>query len=282
MVMRLETLRKVGDMAITLYYMCWKLMMALPFWIRRGIELVIFLAIFVLIMLLVKRLAIILCSILQKLVCGLISIIQICLEIWNGMLKEQYAKQIARIDESTSDIGIAVVGALEWCREKVCTMTIKRMWCLICFAVLYIIAILPETPLVTNMNETYQTIFAGLRNQMVETEQWMTPNINQYPDVFLKKKVTEEYTSEQQEEIYLLLNADGTNGSFIRSEPDINGAKLEIITSDNQIRYLNEAVYDGQRYWLKVEIDDGRICGWLSGKLVQEEQMKLIELQEEG
>lgn len=59
-------------------------------------------------------------------------------------------------------------------------------------------------------------------------------------------------------------------------EPSLNAEIIGGVTGQTEIIYKNQWENDGERYWVKVCIPDDGIEGWLSGKLVDGEQLELI------
>lgn len=83
---------------------------------------------------------------------------------------------------------------------------------------------------------------------------------------------------EEKEPVYIRLNEHGKGGSNIRSEPDIsnNNNIIGVVNTESEILYRNEWTHDGERYWICVYIPANDLEGWLSGSLIEREQLEEI------
>lgn len=95
-------------------------------------------------------------------------------------------------------------------------------------------------------------------------------------DNFGEPELEEEAAFEEKEPVYIRLNERGKRGSNIRSEIDLNNDNNIIagVNAESEILYLNEWTYDGERYWVRVHISDNDVEGWLSGNLIETEQLE--------
>lgn len=46
------------------------------------------------------------------------------------------------------------------------------------------------------------------------------------------------------------------------------------VNARSEILYCDEWTYDGERYWIRVYVPDDDVEGWLSGNLVEREQLE--------
>ena len=81
---------------------------------------------------------------------------------------------------------------------------------------------------------------------------------------------------EEQMRIDIRLNERGKNGANIRQIPSLEGDIIVGVNDDSIILYQNEWENDGERYWIKIYLPDKQVSGWLSGKLIEDEQLKMI------
>lgn len=86
----------------------------------------------------------------------------------------------------------------------------------------------------------------------------------------------EKEAIEEKEPIYIRLNERGKRGSNIRSETNLDNVNNIIggVNAKSEILYCDEWVYDGERYWIRVYIPNDGIEGWLSGNLIEKEQLE--------
>ena len=155
---------------------------------------------------------------------------------------------------------------------------------IIFFLFLYFGAIFTDLPVADNMPQYYLQGFNEFRKKCMIYEEVLSKGCENYPPLFEKKEIIEvsEITEEESSEdeiivnMYLLLNERGRGGSNIRKTPDLNGEIVIGIREDAVLLYMDEYEYDGERYWLKVYLPEKNIEGWLSGKLVETEQIEAI------
>ncbi|MCM1121583.1 MAG: hypothetical protein NC416_03270 [Eubacterium sp.] len=86
----------------------------------------------------------------------------------------------------------------------------------------------------------------------------------------------EETALEEKEPVYIRLNERGKRGSNIRSETDLADDNNIIggVNAESEILYCDEWTHDGERYWIRVYIPDDDVEGWLSGNLIEGEQLE--------
>lgn len=78
--------------------------------------------------------------------------------------------------------------------------------------------------------------------------------------------------------VHIQLSERGKGGSNIRSETDLDNDNNIIsgVNAESEILYCDEWTYDGERYWIRVYIPDDDVEGWLSGNLIEREQLEEI------
>lgn len=273
MAKKLEIIWGILNKAEPFYYMLWKMMYAMPVWVRNGIEIAIILYVLHLSLSIVRQMVRFLCFGLEKLTGGIICGLQYLLILpfkWSG---EKLKNNLAWMDENLNLAGAKLTEAMQkaqtFLKEKKFMKNKGRHLYVSAFIILFIAALIPRLAIIKSLNERYRTSFCIVQNQLDNFEQVLAPRINEYPEIFKEKsKDEEENTEEEVQEIYLELNQKGENGANIRKGPSLDDEIISVINSENKILYMNEKEDDGTRYWLKVQIDD-KITGWLSGNLVQ-------------
>lgn len=148
--------------------------------------------------------------------------------------------------------------------KKIITNQVWK-WGIIIFVLLETLAIMPQSKMVQSFNPQYKSLFLFVQNQLNNIEDILTPEIERYPELYETK---EESTEEVETVNYLELNEKGKTGANIRKDPSLDADSVLVINADNTIQYLGERQFDGTRYWLKVQIDNGLAVGWLSENLV--------------
>ena len=86
----------------------------------------------------------------------------------------------------------------------------------------------------------------------------------------------QEEKVEEKEAVYIQLNEYGKRGSNIRSETNLDNDANIIggVNAESEILYCEEWTHDGERYWIRVYIPDDDVEGWLSGNLIEREQLE--------
>lgn len=111
-------------------------------------------------------------------------------------------------------------------------------------------------------------------------EALLSEGYEEYPPLFTKIEEkaeavkTEVILEEKEEDIYILLNETGAGGANIRREPSLNGTIVSGADRKSELLYLNKWSHDGERYWIKVYLPKDDVEGWISGKLVEAEQLQ--------
>ncbi len=93
---------------------------------------------------------------------------------------------------------------------------------------------------------------------------------------FEESEQEEEIALEEKEPVYVQLNERGKRGSNIRSEINLDNDNNIIggVNAESEILYCDEWTHDGERYWIRVYIPDDDVEGWLSGNLIEREQLE--------
>lgn len=273
----------------TCYYMFWKIVFALPMLVRVLVELLLIYGCLFLIYRMGKCLLSLVCRLLQVIV--YISVyffrevfLVCCLKIFS----EDSMERLIVWDDASAEIGLAWTEKLNAVVRNLRENKIKEpesgkkkvKWKKIVFvaaAVICLWRMLPTFFLIKNMNETYHAPFYFMDNLFHKVETALAPNIEKYPDIFLKKENVQNVEEEEKEEVYLKLNAKGSGGAHIREIPSLQGQSLKIVTEADALLYRDQFADDGERYWLLISTDDVEE-GWISGNLIEEEQMKELGL----
>ena len=152
--------------------------------------------------------------------------------------------------------------------------------------ILYFAAILADMPILKNLQESYFVELVKIKNFFQGYEKMLSKGYEDYPPLFIKKESVEgdvdmnnqESAEEVVEEapIYIQLNEKGIGGANIRREPSLDGEIVESVNGESIILYQKEWTNDGERYWFKVFLQNYGKEGWLSGYLVDEEQLKTL------
>lgn len=95
---------------------------------------------------------------------------------------------------------------------------------------------------------------------------------------FEEPEQKDEAVLEEKELVYIQLNERGKRGSNIRSETNLDNDANIIggVNAESEILYRDEWTYDGERYWIRVYMPDDNMEGWLSGNLIEGEQLEEI------
>ncbi len=151
--------------------------------------------------------------------------------------------------------------------------------------IIYFLAVFVDLPVAEHISEEYLSSADNIKSFFVQIETFLSNGYEQYPPLFAQKEedeaaVVEEVSSEpeERESVFIQLNDKGKNGSNIRSEPDLSTEENIIggVNKDSEILYEDEWTYDGERYWIRVYIPADDIEGWLSGILIDSEQLNDI------
>lgn len=163
------------------------------------------------------------------------------------------------------------------------SMTILKMVIYIGIVIVYFFAVCVDLPVSKRFSGYYLDELENVKAFFQKYEVMLSKDYEQYPPLFVKIEKEEDVATEEAlpvpEEkgpVYIQLNEEGKNGSNIRSEANVNSRKNIIggVNGESEILYKDEWTYDGKRYWIRVYIPDTGLEGWLSGKLIDSEQLE--------
>lgn len=294
--MRLETLKMICSNVKTVIYMVYKIIFALPVFLKNTVELILIFLFGLFAWFGFKLVCILICQIIKTLIYVFAYTLQALLALIYKVSAEQKREVIGRIDEKISDGGsraIKAITAVQGLLLRTITKkygneeeiekrkSIRNTVLVVIFGILLVLSCLPETALVKQMNPQYQPTFMVVRDLLQKIEKVVAPDIDNYPDVMIHRKKKDTEQKESEAKVYLTLNDKGKNGSYIRENPSIDAKALSVITQENQICYLNKSYFDGERYWLNVSVDEDQVCGWMSSRLVDEEQLRGLDIEKD-
>lgn len=145
--------------------------------------------------------------------------------------------------------------------------------------VFYFAGIFVDLPISKRLEGYYITDLENFKYSLQKIECIFSKGYEEYPPLFLKKEtvVSNESTASQEiTELLIILNAEGRNGANIRQEPSLDAAIVGGVNGDNELIYQNCWVNDGERYWVEVYCPNEEICGWISGRLIEQKQLEMI------
>lgn len=251
------------------YYMLWKILYSLPIWIRYGIELLVLLLCGCLALWAIKRIGYFGIFFFEKLFGYVISGVKYLISFPFDWKNDKLHIRLTRMDDQLNLVGSRLVEVMQKTgrkmkEKKIITNQVWK-WGIIIFVLLETLAIMPQSKMVQSFNPQYKSLFLFVQNQLNNIEDILTPEIERYPELYETK---EESTEEVETVNYLELNEKGKTGANIRKDPSLDADSVLVINADNTIQYLGERQFDGTKYWLKVQIDNGLAVGWLSENLV--------------
>lgn len=151
----------------------------------------------------------------------------------------------------------------------------------------YFLAVFVDLPFAKRLSGYYLEELEGTKLFFRKYEMMISKDYEKYPPLFVKimEEEPEEETAEEamailedREPIYIQLNERGQRGSNIRSETNLEDDDNIVggVNAKSEIIYRDEWTYDGERYWIRVYIPTDDVEGWLSGNLVDGEQLENI------
>lgn len=157
----------------------------------------------------------------------------------------------------------------------------------ICFGVvvIYFLAVFVDLPIAKYLSGYYLEELEKVKSFCQKFEIMASKDYEKYPPLFVKieKEEFEEAAEEvavleDQEPVYIRLNERGKRGSNIRSETNLDNDNNIIggVNENSDILYCDKWEHDGERYWIRVYIPVDDIEGWLSGNLIDSEQLEEI------
>ncbi len=177
---------------------------------------------------------------------------------------------------------------IEWGENAINNKNIKKRsaWKKFIFVgviILYLSAIFVDLPFADGLEAYYLTELTKMKVFCQKYEQTMSGNYQQYPPLFIAKEpepreneIAVSELDSENEPVYIQLNEKGKNGSNIRKEPLMSGAIVGGVNGKSEIIYQQQYENDGERYWIKVYLPADEVEGWLSGNLVESEQIESI------
>ena len=270
MEIKLEIIWMTESKIESLYYMLWKILNSLPIWIHYGIELAVLILGGCLALCVIRKMVRGGVYFLEKLLGYAIMSVKYLLSFPFDWKNDKLRVKLIRADEQLNLVGGKLENITHETRQRMKEKKIITKngwkWFIIIFALLEILAIMPQSRMVQSFDPQYRNLFSFVQNQLNAMEGILTPEIKKYPELFDTK---EESTKKVEKAKYLELNEKGKSGANIRKGPSLDEDSIIVINADNEILYLGEKQFDGTRYWLKVQIDNGAAIGWLSKNLVE-------------
>lgn len=150
--------------------------------------------------------------------------------------------------------------------------------------VVYFIAVFVDLPFAKRLSEYYLEELEDVKSFFRKFEIMISKDYEKYPPLFVKIVEEEEAAEEavtileDREPIYIRLNERGKGGSNIRSETNLDDDNNIIggVNANSEILYRDEWTHDGERYWIRVYISADDVEGWLSGNLIEGDQLEEI------
>lgn len=153
----------------------------------------------------------------------------------------------------------------------------------------YFLAVFVDLPASRYLSEYYLEELGEVKTLFQKFEKGLSKGYEKYPPLFPMKVQEKEDTTdietdeaqelpEEKEPIYIQLNEKGRYGSKIRSEADLSSDDnvIDTVNDESNILYKNECTFDGERYWIRVYVEETDVEGWLSGNLVDDIQLNDI------
>ncbi len=175
---------------------------------------------------------------------------------------------------------------IDWGKEvidgnrKKNSVILKRV---ICFGVVvvYFLAVFVDLPFAKYLSGYYLEELEDVKSFFRKFEIMISKDYEKYPPLFVKIVEEEEGAVailEDREPVYIQLNEDGKRGSNIRSETNLDNDNNIIggVNANSEILYRDEWTHDGERYWIRVYISADDVEGWLSGNLIEGDQLEKI------
>lgn len=149
--------------------------------------------------------------------------------------------------------------------------------------IVYFSAVLVDLPFANGLEGYYLSGFTKIKLFCQKYEEMLSGDCEQYPPLFRKREPESDESAmaledlqNEIEPVYIQLNDQGRDGSNIRKEPSMNGAVVGGVNGTTEILYQQQFENDGERYWIKVYIPHDAVEGWLSGNLIDSEQLESI------
>ena len=186
---------------------------------------------------------------------------------------------------------------IDWALQKISEARRRKKTCfffkiilILAVFIVYFLAVFVDLPVAGYISDEYIRDMQNIKAFFQQIETSLSKGYEQYTPLFISPTEDEKVTvedivsmPEEKEPIYIQLNEKGKSGSNIRSEADLSSDKYIIcsVNENSEILYRDEWFFDGKRYWLWVYVPANGIEGWLSGQLVDSEQLQEIVENEE-
>lgn len=156
---------------------------------------------------------------------------------------------------------------------------LRNLLCVLLITLVYFGGIFVDLPISQRLEASYREDFVDFKYNVQGLERFLSKGYENYPPLFIKETKAspkDDNKATEEEVIYIRLNEEGKNGTNLRQEPSLDGVVVGGINGEVILIYQNQWQNDGERYWLKVYCADEDIYGWISGKLVEQEQLESI------
>ncbi|MDO4171016.1 MAG: SH3 domain-containing protein [Lachnospiraceae bacterium] len=251
------------------YYGAWQNFYDLNWPIRYFIELIVFLTLAFWALKLVKKIA----CVLQLKVVFVKIIVWLVTE--TAYLIGHHNEWVLNVDHYMTKWGNDVVNGTRSKKNP----HLKRI-AVVGVLVLYLLPVFVDLPVSKYFQEYYLVELTKVKMHFQKWENAMSEGCEEYPPLFVRKKdeaeVAQETVLEEEESISIQLNEQGESSCNIRQNPSIESEIIGEANDETEIVYQNEFEDDGERYWIKVYLPEADIEGWLSGILVDSEQLEQI------
>lgn len=261
---------------LKIYYTIWYFLLDRPVYIRYLVELLILVLLIKFVVFIAKRLLPGLAWILAALVKFLEYMIQLGISVAGKVIKNH--SRLAAFEEKAITMGEAALTWLADISQKGKDSRKIRVFFSKAFLVwllFYVLLILPVFHLEQRLDDYYLDVLYAVSNAWDSVEKFMIKDIDQYPYPFIKAEAeavpeTTEDSGEQKEVIHLYLSKEGKNGAYLRNTPELTDEnKIRVVHDSDSFVYCGEKSYDGTRWWLKVEVNEGAEYGWISANIVK-------------
>lgn len=246
-----------------IYYGAWKSFYHLEWPVRFLVELIVLLILFIAVFHILKKLGNRF-HLKTHLIAGIIFLVT-----ETTYLIGRNSAWVISIDERMKNWGNEVLYGTD--RKK------KFPWKCLFGAILllvYLSAVFVDLPVTENLQGNYLAGLMNIKNFFQKYECAASEGFEEYPPLF--EWIETEEQEMEKEQTYICLNERGSSGSNIRSTPSMNGEILCEVNSEVEILYQGEWDKDEERCWIKVYIPSDGIEGWLSGTLVDSQQLEEI------
>ncbi|RKI87773.1 hypothetical protein D7V94_20350 [Parablautia intestinalis] len=197
-------------------------------------------------------------------------------------IHERVGSSFYEIDNGLSGIGKKIDTFLErWYTKWKNTVKSHIVLSIVIYGILLVwICVSHNTEGIDENSFNGQTVYLKVEDKLVD---WLEVHnlygqpIEEVAD-FEESEQEEKVALEEKGPVYIQLNERGKRGSNIRSETNLDNDANIIggVNAESEILYSDEWTHDGERYWIRVYIPDDDVEGWLSGNLIEREQIEEI------